>query len=411
VLRIGGRRALDEFIEASPEGTARVLLVRRAVASEQTPADSRLPEQTANAALVARDHLKPTPVAVTVLAPDGAWRLTYQPAWIEPGYLRALPYLIPPSALVSQAIASLLFSGVLAWYLTRPIQGLRQGFARLARGDLDARLHADTWQRRDEITDLARDFDLVAEQLQKLVVAREQLLHDVSHELRTPLARLRLAIDLAQQDPTRHGATALQRIDAEARRIDDLVGELLTLSRIESGAASRDQYFDIPELVKTVIRDATIEADRAGVLIRASVAVSEPAGRGLEHEFPAVKGNAELLRRGLENVVRNALRFSDRGKLVSVTVTVAVDVPRAYRIEVCDEGPGVPGEMLLAMFDPFVRVGARESGTGFGLGLAIARRAVLAHGGSIEACNRPEGGLRVSIRPEGGLRVSIEVPF
>jgi two-component system OmpR family sensor kinase len=400
VLRYGGRRALDEFIEASPEGTGKVLQVRRALGTEQTAAEMRLPLQPENATPVAGDHLKPTPVAMTVSAPDGVWRLTYQPNWIEPGYLRALPYLIPPSALISQAIASLLFSGLLAWYLTRPIQGLRRGFARLAQGDLDTRLHADTWKRRDEITDLARDFDLVAEQLQKLVVAREQLLHDVSHELRTPLARLRLAIDLAQQDPTKNVSASLQRIDAESKRIDDLVGELLTLSRVESGVEARDQYFDVPELVKTVFQDAAIEADRAGVTMRGDVEVHEPASAGTEHEVPAVKGNAELLRRGLENVVRNALRFSDRGKVVSVAVTVKTppDGTRAYRIDVCDEGPGVPEEALLAMFEPFVRVSARESGTGFGLGLAIARRAVLAHGGSIEACNRPEGGLRVRIQ-------------
>jgi two-component system OmpR family sensor kinase len=243
-------------------------------------------------------------------------------------------------------------------------------------------------RRRDEIADLARDFDQMAARLQQLIAARDQLLHDVSHELRSPLARLQVAIDLARQNPQRL-ATTLDRVDAESRRLDELVGELLTLSRVESGAPDFDDYFDLGELLRKVVADARFEAQASNVGIVANIAE--------DMEMPALRGNAELMRRALENIVRNALHHSIGGQ--QVTVELACD--RGFTIRIADQGPGVPEQALETMFEPFVRIGdgaAGKASSGFGLGLAIARRAVEAHGGTIRAENRQPKGLSVEIR-------------
>jgi two-component system OmpR family sensor kinase len=245
-------------------------------------------------------------------------------------------------------------------------------------------------RRRDEIADLARDFDLMADRLQQLVQARDQLLHDVSHELRSPLARLHMAIGLVRQDPQRL-ETSLARVEAEAKRLDEMVDELLTLSRMEAGAPRLDDFFDPAGLVLAVAGDARFEAQETGVQVET---VIDPHRRD---EVPTVKGNAELVRRALENVVRNGLHHSRPGQ--RVVVGIAPDwTRRCFVIQVADEGPGVEPAALSVMFEPFVQGPGTAERRGFGLGLAIARRAVLAHGGSIEAGNRPEGGLAVTIR-------------
>ncbi len=291
----------------------------------------------------------------------------------------------------------LLFSALLAWYLTHPISRLRTGFDRLAHGDLAVRLKPEMGRRRDEIADLAGDFDTMAERLQQLVRARDQLMHDVSHELRSPLARLNMAIGLARQTPQRMEET-LTRIEHETGRLDVLVGELLTLARVESGDPQLDGYFEIEGLVRTVVDDARFEADASGVQVRTNV--EDASG---ERPRPTVKGNSELLRRAIENIVRNALRFSKRGQTVDVDVD-ADQAARSYILRIRDEGPGVPPESLQVMFDPFIRVHEVGFGKGYGLGLAIARRTILAHSGSILAENRPEGGLAVTVRLPFGPR-------
>jgi two-component system OmpR family sensor kinase len=323
---------------------------------------------------------------------------------------------VPWELVVLALLGGLAFSASLAWYLTRPIQRLRVGFDRLAAGHLATRLGPTMGRRRDEIADLAHDFDVMAAQLQQLVAAREQLLHDVSHELRSPLARLQVAIGLARQNPQRIAAT-LERVEAEARRLDELVGEVLTLSRAESGAPQLDDYFDLAGLVHKVVADAQFEAQASGVHIAVEDR-SVPAGQnqaaqddtGQEGDT-VFQGNAELMRRALENIVRNALHHSKAGQ--RVTVEIAGDAPgHNFVIRVADQGPGVAPEALTSIFDPFVRANNRlgeraAESTGFGLGLAIAKRAVLAHGGSIEAQNAAgEGGAGT-----GGLIVTIRLPF
>ncbi len=290
---------------------------------------------------------------------------------------------------IAAAFGGLLFAAVLAWYLTRPIQTIRRGFGSLARGDLDTRLSPAMGRRRDEIADLARDFDSMAERLEQLVAMRDQLLHDVSHELRSPLARLNLAIALMRQNPDR-AATSIERIETEVRRLDELVGELLSLARLESGGEGRDSYFELNGLVESVLANARFEAKAAGISVEGDL------GAGGQRADRVVRGDFELMRRALENVVRNAVKVSATGQTVRVAVVEGSSSDQV-RLIVSDEGPGVPPDRIGAMFEPFVRLDPAGKGGGYGLGLAIARRAVTALGGMIEARNRPRQGLEVTI--------------
>jgi len=282
-------------------------------------------------------------------------------------------------------LASIAFSALLAWYLSTPIRHLRGAFDAVAAGKLDTRIGVHMGRRRDEIADLGRDFDHMAGQLQTLVGSQRRLLHDVSHELRSPLARLEAAIGLARQRPDKLDNT-LDRIEREAVRLDQLVGELLTLSRMQAGMArAADEEIDLVELVQEVALDARFEA--------------QPSGREVGFVGAGevlVIANVELLHRALENVVRNAVKFTDVGTTVEVEITGSSDLKRVL-VTVSDRGPGVPEGELHAIFEPFFRSETRSQTAGFGLGLAIAQRAIAAHGGRIRARNRPGGGLQVEI--------------
>ncbi|AHM75203.1 ATP-binding protein [Yersinia hibernica] len=293
---------------------------------------------------------------------------------------------IPIPMIWMGVLGGLFFSALLAWNLTRPMRLLRAGFERVAQGDLSVRLLPVMRRRHDELTEVARDFDSMAERLSELVSAREQLLHDVSHELRSPLARLQLAIGLAHQNPN-NVETSLQRIEHESERLDKMIGELLALSRAENhNIADDEEYFDLHELVTAVVNDARYEAQVPGVDILLQVTPQVDY---------TVKGNAELMRRALDNIVRNALRFSAQGQQVKVALSV---VDKNFQIQVSDQGPGVDESKLSSIFDPFVRVMSAVSGKGYGLGLAITRKVILAHGGQVEARNGEQGGLVITLR-------------
>ena len=292
---------------------------------------------------------------------------------------------IPWQVVIGSVIGGLAFSLILAWYLTNPIRRMRLGFGRLAQGDFATRLGPAMGRRRDEIADLAHDFDRMAERLEELVKARDRLLADVSHELRSPLARLQLAIGLARQDPSKI-ENSLQRIDREAAKLDELVGELLTLSKLESGVEQSEQYFDIAEIVKIVVEDAKFEATPLGIEV--AVEIDPPQDKA---EWVCV-GSGKLIARAVENIVRNAIRFSRSGQ--QVKVRLMADKDGLFELTVMDQGPGVSENMLGKLFQPFVK-GSGE-GQGFGLGLAIAQRAIIAHGGTISARNRSTRGLQVS---------------
>ncbi|HEX7821663.1 MAG TPA: ATP-binding protein [Sphingobium sp.] len=292
--------------------------------------------------------------------------------------------LVPIQVYAVGLIAGLLFASALAFYLARPIRRLRAGFETFAHGDLSVRLGPKVGRRRDEIADLAHDFDGMADRVEALVKAREQLIDDVSHELRSPLARLQLAIALTHQKPER-AAFAFDRIEREAARLDQMVGELLTLSRLESGAEPAEGYFDMPELIRDVVSDASFESARKAVFVEAKFI-------GISHDMgsQSFAGDAELVRRALENILRNAIRYAPSGSLVAVSLA---ENHTGITITIEDEGPGIAQEEISGLFEPF----RRGADGGFGLGLSIARRTILAHQGSINVSNRKTGGLSVAI--------------
>lgn len=292
---------------------------------------------------------------------------------------------VPAVPLVATLFASLIFAALLAWYFSKPIRSLRSAFESMVGGKLETRLGPAMGKRRDELADLGRNFDRMASHLDDLIDGQRRLLHDVSHELRSPLARLQAAIGLARQQPDKL-ASSLERIERESVRMDKLVGELLTLSRLEAGVmGGMEEEINMDELVSGVVADARFEAETSGRTVDFS---------GCDDAH--VKGNAELLHRALENVVRNALRHTPEGGKVVLEVHPDVSA-HSLRLAILDQGPGVLEKELDSIFEPFFRGGSAQSTDGHGLGLAIAQRVVASHGGAVRASNRPGGGLCVEI--------------
>lgn len=302
-----------------------------------------------------------------------------------------LDRLLDPYGLILRLGAALGVVLAVSWLLARslaaPIRELRRATRRLASGDLGARVSDALGKRADETAELGRDFDRMAARIEELLEAQRRLLRDISHELRSPLARLGVALELARRKAGSEAAADLDRIGREAERLNELIGQLLTLTRLEgAGELSAREEADVVRLVQEVARDADFEARAHGRTVE------------LEAWEPVrLVGNPELLRRAVENVVRNAVRFTAEG--TAVTLRLGAAAGGGARIEVCDRGPGLPEAALADVFRPFYRVAdARDRGSGgVGLGLAIAERAVRLHGGSIRAQNRREGGLRVTI--------------
>lgn len=291
---------------------------------------------------------------------------------------------LPIPAILAGLLASVLCAAGLAWYFAKPIRQLRQGFDAAANGDLAVRVAPGMGQRRDELADLGRDFDRMTERVQSVVEGQKRLLHDVSHEMRSPLARLQAAVGLARQQPERMEGL-LARVERESERMNQLVGELLTLSRLEAGSAGAVGPVDMDELLAQLVEDARFEGTARRVM------VSYEPGRMAE-----VLADPELLHRAIENVVRNALRFSPPGGIVRIEAGAGGD--GAFHIVVLDHGPGVAEADLEAIFTPFYRGAAPGDDDGYGLGLAIARRVVQVGNGTIGASNAADAGLSVSIR-------------
>jgi signal transduction histidine kinase len=291
-------------------------------------------------------------------------------------------------------LIGILTSGIvcyfLARYLTAPITRLRKATQKLASGDLSARVGGRV-SSNDEITQLVRDFDKMAEQIENLVNAQSRLLKDISHELRSPLARLTVALELARQRTGPEAQDILDRISLESSRMNELIGSLMTISRLESGTGNmRKDPIDLEQVIDEVARDAAFEAQTKNCQVEAEIV----------DELP-VLGDPGLLHSAIENVVRNATRYTPEGTTVRIRAEKAVrwNIPEAA-IRISDAGPGVPEDSLDKIFRPFYRIDdARVRSTGgVGLGLAIAEHAVRLHGGTVKASNLPEGGLSVEIR-------------
>ena len=336
-------------------------------------------------------------VAQPLTTPDGqsmvlvgsAPRMFWPPA-AELGK-RGQPRSRRPLSYIPMGLPLLIMLGIgalgcymLARSLTAPIRNLRRAVQQIAGGDFTARVNLPK-RRKDEITDLGSDFNTMAERTQNLLNSQKRLLRDISHELRSPLTRQNMALELARRNPAESEAY-LKRIAKESDRLNTLIGQLLLLTRLESEVDQvQNEKVSLKKLVNAIVPDADFEA--AGSDRRIEV---------LSLDNVTLSGSGELLGRALENVIRNGLRYTAVGTSVEISTSKK---DNHVVIRVRDHGPGVPEEHLEKIFKPFFRVADardRDSG-GTGIGLAIARQAVLLHGGSIEAKNSLQGGLVIEM--------------
>jgi len=293
-------------------------------------------------------------------------------------------YLVPWLAIL---LGSTIAAAMLARYLIRPVVHLRDGLSALANGRFDVRIGDKMAGRRDEVTDLAHDFDVSAARLQELQNVQRRLFHDVSHELRSPLSRLQAVAGVLRQSPGKLGVM-LDRMDREVERLDILVGEVLTLARLTAGDSLplKTQTLDVVELLNEILGDAGFEAQARQVSITSDI----------DGTFLAEVEGA-LIYRALENIIRNAVKYTARQSRVSVQCETRNDL---LRVRVTDQGPGVARDELERIFQPFSRGSDVDQRDGYGLGLAIARQAIERHGGRVCA----------SLPEEGGLSVLVELP-
>lgn len=279
---------------------------------------------------------------------------------------------------------------LLARYLTAPITRLRTAAQQIAEGNLTARAGSKRGRSGDEVGQLVNDFNHMAERLEILIGAQRRLIRDISHELRSPLTRLVLALGLARKSNIPDQA-ALDRMERETERLNEMIERLLTLSRLESATEPPPKEpISLTELIETILADVEIEAKMR------NCSIQYVAPRDY-----TIAANFELLRSALENVTRNAIRYTAEGTTVEVSAErTQATSPMEVVIRVRDHGPGVPESELENLFRPFYRLdAARAQQTGgVGLGLTIAERAVKLHGGSIRASNAGSGGLIVEIR-------------
>jgi two-component system, OmpR family, sensor histidine kinase CpxA len=304
-------------------------------------------------------------------------------------------------AVLSRAGAALIVSGLVCYfltlYLTTPILRLRSVAQQITAGQLSVRADPAMGLRQDELGDLVLDFNRMADKTEHLIASQRQLLYDVSHELRSPLARMNVALDLlrgrVRDDP------ALNQMEIDLHRLNEMIGRLLTVAQLEATSALQTPVpINLSELVSSVASDADFEAQEKG----SRVDIVQAADLN-------VIGDPNLLRSAIENVLRNAVRFTRPGTAVEVLLQASLDEStNEALIIVRDHGTGVPEDELTNIFKPFYRVTdsrSRDYG-GSGLGLAITQRIARLHGGSIRATNDPGGGLRVEMIFPRSLRTS-----
>jgi signal transduction histidine kinase len=299
-----------------------------------------------------------------------------------------------PETQALRLLAVLITAGIvcygLARYLTSPVVELRKATQQLADGNLTARVSAKMGNRRDELADLGRDFDVMAERIESLMNAQKRLLSDISHELRSPLARLNVALGLARQRADGAAKNPHDRIELEAERLNNMIGWLLTLTSLESGAEKLDKSpVDLEGLVEEIVVDANYEARNRNCSVRV-----------INSERCMTSGSKELLRSAIENVVRNSIRYTRDGTEIEISLFCQHNGNDSQAVLIVrDHGEGVPETALSDIFRPFYRIAdARDRQTGgVGLGLSITDRVVRSHNGVVKAYNAPNGGLAVEI--------------
>ena len=286
---------------------------------------------------------------------------------------------------------ALVVSGIVSWFLastmSKPVRTLRDATVALAGGNLDIRVADSVGKRRDELGMLGRDFDSMAENLQRAATRQTELSRNISHELRSPLARMRVAVELAKQ---KHGdMQEFERLDDEAERLDGLIGQILSYTKLDSSPDTDPQPVELADLIHEVVENVNYECKAAGIDGVTVVAKIDAS--------PTVHGHADAIVSAVENIVRNAVHHSPPESTVHVVLSEDDSIAT---IEVRDNGPGVDEDDLGRLFEPFFRT--RESAeskdsSGTGLGLAIAERAIRINGGTLTAQNHPDGGLLVRI--------------
>jgi signal transduction histidine kinase len=312
----------------------------------------------------------------------------------------------PIQVQIVRAAAVLFIAGFvcfwLARYITAPVRHLRAATHRLATGNLSARVGASAGNRADELAELSRDFDHMAEQIESLISSQRRLLADISHELRSPLARLTVALGLTRLHANAEATNGLDRIELEAGRLNTLIGSLLRLARLEGGSELLEgEPIVLHQIVAEVASDADFEAQSRNRHVRLTNA-----------DECTISGNKQLLRSAVENVIRNAVNYTAEGTEVHIALRkISGNGNSTALISVRDHGRGVPEESLADIFLPFYRVGdARDrSSGGSGLGLSITDRAIRLHGGSVRAVNCPDGGLLIELLLPCAPRVKTEM--
>jgi two-component system, OmpR family, sensor histidine kinase CpxA len=295
-------------------------------------------------------------------------------------------------AIVRQWCIALLVSGFICYlltrYLTTPILRLREASQHLAAGELSTRAASEMERRHDELGSLVRDFNTMADRIEELISRQRQLISDVSHELRSPLARLNVALDIGRQ--RKGNDPAFDQMEQDIESMNEMIGRLLSIARLDASTTPVAMTeVDLSELVSKIVRSAQFELQPRGNTVRLTV-----SGQYF------VQANAELLHSAIENVMRNAVRYTEGERPIEVCLRSQEFAPSNFiRLAIRDHGSGVPESELLNIFQPFYRVAEdrdRLSG-GTGLGLAIAERVVRIHGGTIHARNANPHGLEVEI--------------
>jgi len=378
-----GPEALDEFLTRTGEDTLLQLRL------QATPSGNSCTPETAPAdGATAPYRVDDNTTTIAARGLEGDYCLTVHAA---SGGLPESPKDRRSSLQIMILLELLSCAGLsygVARYLSRPISELRYAASRLAQGDLTARVGGTLADRSDEAAGLVREFDQMAERVADLIDAQRRLIGDISHEIKSPLARLSVALGLARRTAETHAPRQFERMERELERLSVLSGELLTLAKLEQGPAPTPAAtVELGALVERVLADASFESQaRMGDLVVH------------KHDRPLlVAGDEDLLRRAIENVVRNAMFYTSPG--TKVEVALASPDGRSAALQIRDHGPGVPEDALAHLFEPFYRVDqarARKTG-GAGIGLSICERAVRLHGGRVTARNARPRGLIVDI--------------
>lgn len=298
---------------------------------------------------------------------------------------------LPPRLRIISILVSLLVTGIISYVLARnitsPVRALQRAARKISSGDLKVRVQSLIGKRHDELGQLSADFDRMAEQIERLLLTQRRMLGDISHELRSPLARLLVALELARKSAGQAASTEHDRIETEANRLEDLIGQVMALVRLQGDQADFNrENISLAELLGQIVQDADFEAQPQDKAVRLKVLAD-----------CRVNVNEELIYSALENIVRNALRYTRANSGVEVSLEPEKD---AALIRVRDHGVGVAAQAIAHLFEPFYREAqARDRASGgYGLGLAIAERAIHLHNGTISATNAKNGGLVVEIR-------------